>query len=84
MNEIQISPHDIRVGLEFCYLFRKILIPNFETWEAENSMTMSWMLHFMEPEIRNHFPFNGHRSVFDAVQLQKMAKRIGFLRSWLV
>ena len=31
--------------------------PKFETWEAENSMIMPWLLHSIQPEISKPLPF---------------------------
>ena len=31
--------------------------PKFETWEAENSMIMPWLVHSMQPEISKSLLF---------------------------
>ena len=31
--------------------------PKFETWEAENSMIMPWLLHSMQPKISKSLLF---------------------------
>ncbi|KAL5580296.1 hypothetical protein UlMin_012738 [Ulmus minor] len=42
--------------------------PMFETWEAENSMVMSWLLHSMQPEISKPLLFlSTAKEIWDAV-----------------
>ena len=49
--------------------------PSFESWDAENSMIMSWMLYSMQPEIGKPFLFlSSAKEVWDAVS-QRYSKK---------
>ena len=52
--------------------------PKYESWDTENYMVMSWLLHSMEPRIRKtYILLSNAKDIWDAVN--KKYSKVGFV-----